>query len=62
MRTASALPDEVLQQIERLARRLNRSRSAIYAEAVAGYLRRAREAVTDALDDVARSSAMLPPP
>ena len=62
MKTASALPDEVLREIERLARRLNRSRSAIYADAVAGYLRRTREAVVDALDDLARASVLLPPP
>lgn len=62
MKPASPLPEEVLQQIERLARRLNRSRSAIYADAVAGYLRRTREAVVDALDDLARASVFLPPP
>ncbi len=62
MTAASSLPDEVLAQIDRLARRVNRSRSAIYADAVAGYLRRARAAVIDALDDVARASVMLPPP
>ncbi len=62
MNTASSLPDEVLRQIDRLARRVNRSRSAIYADAVAGYLRHARAAVADALDDIARASVMLPPP
>jgi predicted transcriptional regulator len=59
---ASSLPDHVLQQIERLARRLKRSRRTLYAEAVAEYLRHAREAIAAALDGAAPESVMIPPP
>ncbi|HEU4381972.1 MAG TPA: hypothetical protein VFR85_00610 [Anaeromyxobacteraceae bacterium] len=62
MSAASSLPDDVLEQIERLARRLERRRSRLYAEAVARCFRQARTAIADALDGVARESVMLPPP
>jgi metal-responsive CopG/Arc/MetJ family transcriptional regulator len=62
MEMASSLPDHVLQQIERLARRLKRSRSTLFAEAVAEYLRYAREAIVNALNGVARESVMIAPP
>ncbi len=62
MDRASPLSDEVLQQIERLARRVKRSRSMPYAEAAARCFRGAREAVADALNGVARDSALIPPP
>ncbi len=62
MKTAIPLPDEVIQQIERLARRLKKSRRELYGEAVAGHLRRARQAIIAALDGVARESLAAPPP
>ena len=62
MKAASSLPDDVLQQIDRLARRLNRSRSARCAEAVVECFRHARAAVADVLDGAARESLMTPPP
>jgi predicted transcriptional regulator len=62
MKTALSVPDDVLQQIERLARRLKQSRSARYRQAVAKYLRHARAAVIDALDGLARASVVVPPP
>jgi metal-responsive CopG/Arc/MetJ family transcriptional regulator len=62
MKTATSLPDHVLKEIDLFARRLRRSRSTLYAEAAAQVLRRARQAIADALDGVARGSVMLPPP
>jgi metal-responsive CopG/Arc/MetJ family transcriptional regulator len=51
MKTAISLPDEVFRDAERLARRLKKSRSRLYAEAVAEYVARHEpEAVTEALD------------
>jgi metal-responsive CopG/Arc/MetJ family transcriptional regulator len=54
MKTAISLPDAVFRDAERLARRLKKSRSELYREAVAEYLARHEpEAVTEALDRVA---------
>ncbi|HSM91255.1 MAG TPA: hypothetical protein VLT47_00120 [Anaeromyxobacteraceae bacterium] len=54
MKTAISLPDEVFQDAERLARRLKKSRSAFFAEAVAEYVARHEpEGITEALDRVA---------
>ena len=51
MRTAVSLPEVVFEQAERFARRTNRSRSELYAEALAEYLaRHAPDAVTEAMD------------
>jgi hypothetical protein len=55
MKTAISLPDEVFRDAERLAKRLKRSRSRLYAEALAEYVaRHDPEAVTQALDRLAR--------
>ena len=62
MKTAISIPDDVLQQIERLTRRLPLSRSALYRRAVGKYLRHARAAMTDALDGLALASVVIPPP
>ncbi len=62
MKTAMSVPDDVLQQIGRLARGLQQSRSAPYRRAVARYLRYAHAAMTDALDGLARASVVVPPP
>src|SRR5207245_3739515 len=40
MKTAVSLPDDVFDQAERLARRLRKSRSALYREAIAEYVAR----------------------
>ena len=54
MKTAISLPDDIFRDAERLARRLKKSRSQLYKEAVAEYVARHEpEAVTDALDRVA---------
>ena len=53
MKTAVSLPDELFDRAEVLARRLGKSRSQVYREALAEYLfRRESPSVTDALDGV----------
>jgi predicted transcriptional regulator len=53
MKTAISIPDEVYAGAERLARKLRKSRSQLYAEAVADYVaRHDPEAVTEAMDRV----------
>jgi predicted transcriptional regulator len=53
MKTAISLPDRVHRDADRLARRLGKSRSRLYAEAIQLYLARYdRDAVTDALNAV----------
>lgn len=54
MKTAVSLPDDVFRDAEQLARRLKKSRSRLYADALAEYVARHEpEAVTRALDRVA---------
>ena len=51
MKTAISLPDEVFRDAERLARRLKKTRSQLYKEAVAEYVARHEpEAITEAID------------
>jgi len=53
MKTAISIPDEVFQAAERLAKRVHKSRSQLYAEAMAEYLtRHTPEEVTEAMDRV----------
>jgi metal-responsive CopG/Arc/MetJ family transcriptional regulator len=53
MKTAVSLPDGVFRAAARHARRTKRSRSQLYAEALAEYLaRHAPEEVTAAMDQV----------
>ena len=53
MKTAISVPDELFEEVERLARRLNRSRSRLFADAVREYIaRHDPETVTAALDRV----------
>jgi len=53
MKTAISIPDEVYAGAERLARKLRKSRSQLYAEAVAEYLaRHDPDAVTEAMNQV----------
>lgn len=53
MKTAVSIPNEVYAETERLARRLNKSRSEVYSLALAEYLaRHAPERVTEAMDRV----------
>jgi metal-responsive CopG/Arc/MetJ family transcriptional regulator len=53
MKTAVSIPEAVFRSAERLARRLKKSRSQLYAEAVAEYVaRREPESVTAAMNAV----------
>ena len=55
MKTAISLPDAIFRNAERLAKRLKKSRSELYREALAEYVARHEpEAVTDALNALAR--------
>ncbi len=55
MKTAISLPDAIFREAERLAKRLKKSRSELYREAVAEYVARHEpEAVTDALNALAK--------
>jgi predicted transcriptional regulator len=40
MKTAISVPDPIFREAEKLARRLKKSRSRLYSEAMAEYLRR----------------------
>ena len=51
MKTAVSIPESIFRQAERLAQRLKKSRSQLYAEAMAEYLRRRDpDEVTVAID------------
>jgi predicted transcriptional regulator len=53
MKTAISIPDEVFREADRLARRMGKSRSQLYGEAVKEYLfRRAPDGVTEAMNQV----------
>ena len=54
MKTAVSIPDGLFEQAEALARRLGKSRSQVYREALADYVaRREPGAITRALDEIA---------
>ncbi len=54
MKTAISLPDEIFEEAESLARRMKKSRSELYREAVAEYVARHEpDAITEAMDRVA---------
>ena len=51
MKTAVSIPDAVFARAERFARRMKKSRSRIYSDAVAEYLaRHSADDVTDAMN------------
>jgi predicted transcriptional regulator len=51
MKTAISLPDAVFRDAERLAKRLNKSRSELYRDALSEFLaRHDPDAVTEAMD------------
>ena len=53
MKTAISLPEKVFREAERFARRVRKSRSRLYAEAIAEYLaRHAPNDITEALNQV----------
>lgn len=54
MKTAVSIPDELFHQADELAKRLGKSRSEVYREALADYVgRREPGAVTRVLDELA---------
>ena len=53
MKTAVSVPDDLFEEVDRLARRSHRSRSEVYSAALREYVaRHAPEEITDALDRV----------
>lgn len=55
------MPTPLFQRADRLARRLKRSRSQLYSEAIAEYLERHDpDAITAALDSIYRSAESPP--
>jgi metal-responsive CopG/Arc/MetJ family transcriptional regulator len=53
MKTAVSIPDDVFEAAERYARKMRKSRSQLYAEALAEYLaRHGDDAVTEAMNRV----------
>ena len=57
MKTAVSIPDQVFEEAERLAHRLQTSRSALYARALAEYIarhdtERLADLMNEALDDL----------
>jgi predicted DNA-binding protein len=61
MKTAVSIPDELFRRADLFARRLGKSRSQLYQEALAEYLlRRDVNAVTKAMDDVVDSVEPAP--
>ena len=61
MKTAVSVPDIVFRRAERLARRLKKSRSQLYSEALADYVsRHDPAAITAALDDVYKAESSHP--
>ncbi|MGH7772011.1 MAG: hypothetical protein ACREQA_07200 [Candidatus Binatia bacterium] len=63
MKTAISIPDKLYAEAERLSRRCKKSRSQLYAEAVAEYLaRHDPEAVTEAMNKVCEAIDTRPDP
>jgi metal-responsive CopG/Arc/MetJ family transcriptional regulator len=63
MKTAISIPDKVFAEAERLSRRLKKSRSQIYTEAVTEYVaRHDPEAVTEAMNQVCEVIDTYPDP
>jgi metal-responsive CopG/Arc/MetJ family transcriptional regulator len=63
MKTAISIPDKIFHDAERLSRRLKKSRSQIYAEAVTEYIaRHDPQAVTDAINRVCEEMGDYPDP
>ena len=53
MKTAISIPDPVYMSAQKLARRMGKSRSQLYSEAVAEYVSRHEpEAITEAMNEV----------
>ena len=63
MKTAISIPDKIYRDAERLSRRLKKSRSQVYTEAVTEYFaRHDPEAVTEAINKVCEAIDTYPDP
>ena len=63
MKTAISIPDTVYEHAEQLARRLGKSRSQLYSEAVAEYVARHEpDAMTEAMNRVCAEVDTHPDP
>ena len=63
MKTAISVPDRIFAEAERLSRRLKKSRSQVYTEAVTEYIaRHDPEAVTEAMNRVCEAVDTYPDP
>ena len=63
MKTAVSVPEPLFRRAEALARRLGKTRSALYSDALAEYVaRREPHAVTSALNDAIEVAADEPDP
>jgi metal-responsive CopG/Arc/MetJ family transcriptional regulator len=63
MKTAISIPDKVYSEAERLSRRLKKSRSQVYTEAVTEYIaRHDPDAVTEAMNRVCEVVDSRPDP
>ncbi len=61
MKTAVSIPDDVFQKAERLARRMKKSRSELFSNALAEYVaRHAPDHVTEAMDQVCAEIGVEP--
>jgi predicted transcriptional regulator len=61
MKTAISLPDAIFRDAERLAKRLKKSRSKLYMEAVVEYVARHEpEAITEAMNELAAKLGTRP--
>lgn len=63
MKTAISVPDDIFEPAERLAKRLKKSRSQIYSEAVAEYIiRHDPDTVTERINEVCDEADTRPDP
>ena len=63
MKTAISIPDKIFRDAERLSRRLKKSRSQVYTEAVTEYVaRHDPETVTEAMNRVCEAIDTYPDP
>ncbi len=63
MKTAVSIPDDMFQNAERLARRMRKSRSQLFSNALEEYIaRHAPDHVTEAMDEVCAEIGVEPAP
>ena len=63
MKTAVSIPEPIFREADRLARRLKKSRSELYARAIAEYVaRHDPDAVTEAMNRVCEAVDSRPDP